>query len=56
MISNLISLRSGTYDIPDNVCKLQGKELQTMKYKVQTVLGIFKEHYQHSIIDLIYGS
>ena len=56
MIPNLISLCSRTYEVPDNVCKLQAKTLQTMKYKVQTALGISAEHYQHSENEPIYGS
>ena len=42
IIPSLISLCSWTYDILDEACRLQAKILQTMKYNVQTALGIFK--------------
>ena len=56
IISNIISLCSRKNDIPDELCRLQAKTLQTIKYKVQTALGISKEHYQHSTMYPIYGS
>ena len=56
MSTNLIALYSRACEVPDNVYKLQEKTLQTIKYKVQTALGISKEHYQHSDTDSIYGS
>ena len=42
MITNLISLYSRIYDKPDEVCKLQAKSLQMMRYEVQTALCISK--------------
>ena len=44
MIPNLIYLCSRAYEVSDNICKLQAKTLQTMKYKVQTSLEISIEH------------
>ena len=45
MIPNLITFYSRVYEVPDKVCELQAKTLQTMTYKVQTALGISEEHY-----------
>ena len=56
LISNMISLCSRKNDIPDELWRLQAKTLKTMEYKVQTALGISKEHYQHSTMYPIYGS
>ena len=56
MSTNLIALYSRACEVPDNVYTLQAKTLQTIKYKVQTALGISKEHYQYSETDSIYGS
>ena len=56
IIPNLITLCSRTYKVPGNIFNLQAKTLQTIKYKVQTALGISKEHYQHSDTYSIFGS
>ena len=56
MIPNLITFCSRAYEVPDKVCELQPKTLQTMTYKVQTALGISEEQYQHSETEPIYGS
>ena len=56
MIPNLITLYSRAYEVPDNICELQAKNLRTMTYKVQTALCIPEEHYQNSETEPIYGS
>ena len=44
MISNLTSLVSRSYHIPDNACKIQATALKGMKYKMITSLGISDDY------------
>ena len=45
MISNLTSLVSRSYHVPDNNCTIQATALKEMKYRVIISLGISEEHY-----------
>ena len=56
MISNLTSLVSRSYQVPDNAYKIQATTLKEMKYKVITSLGISEDHYSNSTSFPIYGS
>ena len=56
MISNLTSLVSRSYHVPDNACKIQAHVLKAMKYKVITSLGISEDHYSHSASLPIHGT
>ena len=56
MISNLTSLVSRSYQVPDNAYKIQATTLKEMKYRVITSLGISEDHYSNSTSFPIYGS
>ena len=56
MISNLTSLVSRSYHVPDNAYKIQAHALKAMKYKVITALGISEDHHSHSTSFPIHGT
>ena len=45
MMRNLTKLRSRSFEVPDQICKPQTSTFSSIKYKVQTSLGIPEETY-----------
>lgn len=50
------SLNLRKYRMPPNVCLVQGKTLEEMKYNLQTGWGISLDHYKHNAVYPIYGT